>query len=342
MSRPRQSRPGSGIVAFGRRGLGVVGGTLTSLPGRLVVTLGLLALVARSIDWGTVGDALSTAAWGWFALAVAAIAAAFAVAALRWQPLLSVARLPADLSATLRAYFVGAFTNNLLPTGFGGDAVRAWMVAGTGRPLARALTSVGVDRLSALGCLVLVGWIGVVIDPGAVPGKLIGLLAIASAGAIAGLCLAIVLLRQRHLGAMLPERLRPWASEVATVLRAYGADRGLIARVLLLGVGFQAMTVAALWLLAETIDLDVAVAVLAVVMPLVLIATVAPISVAGFGVREGAFVVLLGEVGIASGPATLLSLLSVAAMAIASLPGGVALLLRHERPEVPPEAYEPS
>jgi hypothetical protein len=149
------------------------------------------------------------------------------------------------------------------------------------------------------------------------------------------------MLRHRRLAKILPERLRPWASEIARVLRAYGADRALLVRVVLLGVVFQAMTVAALWMLAETIRLDVAVAVLAVVMPLVLISTLAPISIAGFGVREGSFVVLLAEVGVSSGPATLLSLLSVAAMAIASLPGGVALLLRHERPEVPPEVLEP-
>ncbi len=71
---------------------------------------------------------------------------------------------------------------------------------------------------------------------------------------------------------------------------------------------------------------------LAVVIPLVLIATLLPISIAGFGVREGTFVALLGEVGVSAGDATLLSLLSAAALALASLPGGLALVVGGARP----------
>jgi hypothetical protein len=49
--------------------------------------------------------------------------------------------------------------------------------------------------------------------------------------------------------------------------------------------------------------------------------TLIPISIGGFGVREGSYVVLLGGASIGPTDATLISLLSVATLFLASLPG---------------------
>ena len=38
---------------------------LTSLPGRLFVSAGLLAFVAASVDWEAVGETMSGANWTW-------------------------------------------------------------------------------------------------------------------------------------------------------------------------------------------------------------------------------------------------------------------------------------
>ncbi len=46
-----------------------------------------------------------------------------------------------------------------------------------------------------------------------------------------------------------------------------------------------------------------------------------PISIGGFGVREGSYVVLLGGASISATDATLISVLSIAALFVASLPG---------------------
>ncbi|HEX2129712.1 MAG TPA: lysylphosphatidylglycerol synthase transmembrane domain-containing protein [Solirubrobacterales bacterium] len=314
---------------------------ITSVPGRIAVTAALLALLAVSIDWSAVGDALSEAAWGWFVLAVALIGVSFVVASERWRMLLTVARVPSGPLATLRAYLAGAFANNLLPTGFGGDALRAWLVAGSNLPLARSLTSVVVDRATALGCGVALAWVGVAIDPDALDSdQLIPLLAVSAAG-VAALAATASALRRGGLARRLPERLRPWLGQVAETLRAYLADRRLLALVVALGLAFQAVTVLATWALAETLGLDLSLALLAVVIPLVLIATALPISIGGFGVREGSYVALLAAAGVSTGDATLLSLLSAAAMALASLPGGLVVLLVRSNPDGALDAYKP-
>jgi glycosyltransferase 2 family protein len=312
----------------------------TSLPGRIVISAGLLAIVALSIDWADVTDRLSDASWGLFALATLLLISNISLAALRWQLLLNGAGLHPRLRASLRAYWIGLFANNLLPTGFGGDAVRAWLVAPKGAPLARALTSVIVDRATAFGVLLPIAWLGAAIGGDEIPSTIVVLLAIVTAVSAAGALVAVVLLRRRGLGRFLPAAMRPWAAEVASTLRRYGSERERMAEVVFLAVAFQFLIIAATWVLSESLGLDIGPELIAVVLPLVLFATIIPISIAGFGVREGAFVALLGEAGVSSADAVLLSLATVASLAIASLPGGVLMMVRHERIESAEEIFE--
>jgi uncharacterized protein (TIRG00374 family) len=305
---------------------------ITSLPGRIVISVALMAAVASSIDWDAVADRLSGAAWGWFALGVFLVVLALVVGLARWQALLHHVDLRSPLGSTARAYSIGIFSNNFLPTGFGGDVVRAWLIGRSGRPLARAFTSVGADRTVALVTLFVLGWVGLAFVPVDVPEKLVTPFVIASILGAVVATFAVITLRRRGLSRFLPELLRPWASEVAACLRIYGRSHRLQAEVLALSLVFQALMLCSTYVLARALQLEISPVVLAVVVPLVLLATLMPISVAGFGVREGAYVLLLGELGVSASDATLLSLFTVSALAIASLPGGVAIAVRHEIP----------
>ena len=109
--------------------------------------------------------------------------------------------------------------------------MRAWLVAPKGAPLARALTSVIVDRATAFGVLLPIAWLGVAIGGDEIPGSIVVLLAIVTAASAAGALVAIVLLRRRGLGRFLPAAMRPWAAEVADTLRRYGSERERMAEV---------------------------------------------------------------------------------------------------------------
>jgi uncharacterized protein (TIRG00374 family) len=307
---------------------------LTSLPTRVLITVGLIAIVALTIDWPALGDAIAGASWGWFGVAVGLIVCSFLVASVRWRLLLVVAEVPASIRRTVRAYLAGAFANNLLPTGFGGDALRAWMVSGASLPFARSLTSVAVDRATALACGIGLAWVGVAVDREELGAAQLAPLALVTAAGAIALLVALVALSRGGLGRYVPQRARPWVGEIAGTLRTYLADRPLVVLVLVLGFAFQLLTLAAIWALGEALGLDLAPALIAVVVPLILIATALPISIGGFGVREGSYVALLADAGVSASEATLLSLLSAAAMAIASLPGGLLLLVGYEKPQL--------
>ena len=301
---------------------------------RTLVTVGLLALVAAMVDWGAAADQLSEGSWSWFAGGVAVLVVSQAIAALRWRLLVEGARLDRPLLTVVRAFWVGLFANNFLPTSFGGDVTRAWLLARSGPPLVRALLSVLVDRFVAFWCLIALAWIVLPTDPSAVPGSLAVALGAVTVGgiAISASLLWFSLRGGRSLAGRLPERVRDWARETRATLRLYGARPRTLLLATLLGLAFQALAVLALWMAAKAIEMEVPFTLLAVVMPLVLAITLIPISIAGFGVREGGMVLLLGTAGYTATEATLLSLVGVASMVLASLPGAAAILFGHLLP----------
>jgi glycosyltransferase 2 family protein len=265
---------------------------------------------------------------------VLVVMVALVIAGLRWHVFLQAGEVRTSVSQTLRAYGIGMFVNNFLPTGFGGDVARGFLIAPAAPSKTRAFTSVVVDRVSALGCLLLLAWLTVAVSPAAVPDSLLGLLAIVTSGGVLAMsALALAAYRGKRIGAnTFLQRLNRVTAQAWSLCGGGGSKTLWVLGVTtVLGLVYQGTIVLATWILARAIDLDVSFAVLAVVTPLVILATLAPISIAGFGVREVGYVALLAEAGVSAPDATLLSMMNVAALAIATLPGAAAMLLRADR-----------
>ncbi len=161
---------------------------------------------------------------------------------------------------------------------------------------ARAST-VNQDRLTALACLLTLSWLVLPFDPGAVPGELVAGLAVGTAAALAGAALLLLAGASLRVRARVPERLRGVLGEMWAPLRTLAGDRALIARITALGLAYQALILLSVWCAARSIELELPFTLIAVAVPQVLVLTLVPISVAGFGVREGGFAVLLGMAG---------------------------------------------
>jgi uncharacterized protein (TIRG00374 family) len=292
-----------------------------SLWVRVLVSAGLLTLVAVQIDFGAIRDRLAGGSWGLFALAVAALFASFLVGALRWHIFLQAAGVTATRRQAVGAYLLGTFTTNFLPTQFGGDLTRAIVVTGRGTRT-RSATTVVLDRATALACMIALGWLFVATDPGPVPGQLVAALAAATAAFVLACALVVPLSR---LVARRLSRLRPTVREVKAALAA-SLTRPVLARTLLIGLAFQGLVYLAAWLVARSVSVDLPFSVLGAVLAPVLILAAAPVSIGGFGVREGSYVFLLGYAGMSATDATLFSLLTAAVFALASLPGALVLL----------------
>jgi uncharacterized protein (TIRG00374 family) len=87
----------------------------------------------------------------------------------------------------------------------------------------------------------------------------------------------------------------------------------------------QMIVVAAIYLLANEVGVHLPLVDVALVAFGAMLASAIPISVAGWGVREGALIVLFGAHGVPADKTFTISVLFGACMVVASLPGAFAL-----------------
>jgi uncharacterized membrane protein YbhN (UPF0104 family) len=223
----------------------------------------------------------------------------------------------------VRAFAASLVLNLVLPTAVAGDAVRIWVVGRESGRLLGAAAATVVDKLTALVCLFGLGWAAYAFDRDAVPHSLVVVYAWLTAGLIAAFAVAaLAAAGVRPVQHRFPEGLAAMARETWRLIRIWAASRKLVASLVGLGVAYQVLAVLALVLVGETLGLELPFALAAVCAAVVLVAVLIPVSVGGLGIREGGFVLLLGEASIDPADATLVSLLSAGAVLIAS--AGVA------------------
>jgi glycosyltransferase 2 family protein len=286
---------------------------------RVLVSAALLVAVLLYADVGDVVSAVRDGHWGWFGVALAVMACAVVLGALRWWLLLEGAGIHLAARDSIRPYAVSFVLNLLLPTAVAGDAVRTWVLGKqSGRFLGAAAATV-IDRLTALVCLFGVGWAAYAVDRDAVPRSVFVAFAWVSAGLIVALALGVMAaLGVRPLVHRLPERVAGMIRECWRIVRGWAGSGRLVLSVVVLGLIYQVLVIAVVVLVAKTARVELSFALAAVSTPIVVVATLIPISVGGLGIREGGFVILLGQAGIDAADATVVSLLSATTILIAS------------------------
>jgi glycosyltransferase 2 family protein len=289
---------------------------------RTAVTVALLALVLRGIDWDGVRDGLLGGDPWWFAAAVVAIVAALVVGAVRWRALLEVAGIHLSAAQVGRVYAVSTFAQTFLPTTVGGDVARSLLVSREAPVLARTASTVAV------------AWLSVVAGSGPFPRHSIAGIAWATLIVAAGTAAVVVLLLRRPAWFMrlIPSRALETVRNAGRVAHDVVRSPGTLVVLLGTSVVFQALVAFQVWALARCLGEHPTFGAAALTLTLVTFATLIPLSIGGFGIREGSYVVLLASVGIGTTDATLISLGSVVVLLIASLPGAFLMATHGMRP----------
>jgi hypothetical protein len=205
---------------------------------------------------------------------------------------------------------------------------RSWILSRAAKvPLPRVLASVVADRLLGFAAVFVVAWLVVAAEPGDVPRSMLLALAWATIGASVALLVALLVTADRsgRLRRVIPDRAQPPLRVFRDAFREYSRDRRVLIAAGALSVAYQALVVAEMWLLARAVGVEVPLALFATVLPLVLVATLLPLSLGGLGIREGSIVLLLTQAGVHTSDAAVISLLSLAALTLAT--GMFALML---------------
>lgn len=293
---------------------------------KIAISVGLIWFVVHTTELSVLTERVkSFPSWLIFVI-LALLTAQVSIGTWRWCHVAEANRIDLPFRPAARIFLVGLFFNQTLPSSVGGDIFRIWLLHRRGAPLGQATGNVMLDRIIGLEALLLTSLVGIPVlfstVPGAAPWSI---LALSLSGMLA---FAVLLAFGGRSGAFL-DRWRP----TSVIRSAARSARRLAARpakallVLVLSVSIHLITVLYIATILQGLGQDISFALLATLIPPVLVATVVPISMAGWGVREGAMIFILGIVGVPAADALTASLLLGAGLFVVGLPGGLLWLV---------------
>jgi glycosyltransferase 2 family protein len=289
---------------------------------RVLLSLGLIAALAYHVGTDQIIAHFSAATWPFIALATVILAVNVLLVTPRWSLILDVLGYRTSWRALFESVLLGFFLNQVLPTAVGGDVLRAWRAKQLGAPWQTSIHSVLVDRasgvlVSLLGAAALLPFAGYH-EGGQIIEWSIGAVAGCAVFGLAGIW---ALGRWSNAAHRLCESLwafvrRPCVSMVIFALAALN----------------QMLPVAAIWVLASGLNISLAALDIALITFISTLAATIPISFAGWGIREGTLVYLLGLYGVSSDAAFAVSVLYGFALTLSAAPGAVVLMRGRLRP----------
>jgi hypothetical protein len=291
------------------------------------VSLVGLALVVANFEVAEIVAAMAKADWRWLVTGAVLIAASLIVRAFRWHIVLSGAGAHIRFSRLVELYLVGSFFNAFLPSGLGGDVVRA-AEASQDVDAGVAIGTVVVDRLSGLMALFAMALAVLPWRPPDFPEEVLVVIVLLCVG---GLAIGFLLIDGRAAVAIarrLPARMQAAAGNalIRTVEAIRQCGRPSLAGALAVSVLFNLIQIAWWAATGRALGLDVPVTYYLLVVPILALALLVP-SIGGLGVRESLAPFLFSGAGISPAEAVALTLLVFGLERVASLLGAPVYII---------------
>jgi len=254
------------------------------------------------------------------------------VNSLRWRVLLVAKGIRVGQARLLYYYLVGNFFSAALPTSVGGDFVRVVGIGGETGRRADVFGSVVVDRLLGFAVLLPLGLLSMPFVGSDLMkwGEVIRVWVVAASVFV---CAYVMLLRPVAgrllvmLGPLLGllERFKAQArlERAYRAIVSYDRCGGAVFQGLVLSVLSRLMWIYGCYLVARAFSLDIGFMPLLLIVPIVELARMIPVSVSGLGVREAAFVFMLGQFGVDKGLGLAYALVVYAVFTALALVGGL-------------------
>ncbi len=290
---------------------------------KLIASLVIITLIFLGLDFSKILANFSKANH-WIVLMIVVLAfLQMVLAGFRWHLIGDSTGEFINRWTTLRIMLAGMFCNQVLPISIGGDLVRIGLAKPHGLSIGRAVRSVVLDRVAGLlSLLTLMIFTGVVISiyaPPDWPRNLIRALPV---------FLILILLTGIWSGKMVSEKMANWIGldwlveffkEASVLLRATLSS--II--ILLISYSIHIISAMCLWFSTFAVGITVDYIVILGFLPIIILAQLIPVSIAGWGVREGTVVILFSLISIDKETALVASIIWGLSIAIAAVIGGL-------------------
>jgi uncharacterized membrane protein YbhN (UPF0104 family) len=299
---------------------------------KLLVSAALLGYLLTRLDSERFVQTLASANFLYIALALLVYLVTQAVSAMRWTVLSRPLGIRTPYRELAVYYFIGMFFNLFAPSTVGGDVTRVYYLArdqnkerrsrGAGTTVFAAV-SVLMDRAIGMVVLIWLGAIGILLFPqyGVPPAIRALVLSLAAGFLLGGLLMPLV-------RRVLPDDAHPWVLKLRVILTSYSKRWRAIPQAITLSFIVHLVQAWMHVLMGLALHLSLPLSFCIIVYPLVGTFSALPISVNGFGLREGGYIFLLALIGINSEKGVAFGLLLFMIVALDSLIGGILFLLK--------------
>jgi len=288
---------------------------------KALVSIALIAFLATRLNYTQVLSYWRVLNGVWILGALAVLLLEMCViAGVRLKLMLAYVDVRCPLTMTVQIALCGFFFEQVTIGFVGGDAIRLWLLRRADVPLGRAVGALLLDRAFGFASLVLLSLLGIHALLALVDEKLRGAIAVTLLVIVAIGCIGVVVVFA--LMKLLPlSRLAAFWQRLSSPRQAI--HLAFLGIVFALAATTHLLNVLVFWMLGQGLGLTITFDQWFIVVPTVLLISMLPISVGGWGVREGVMVVALHGLGVPSEEALLSSILFGLCVVIATLPGAI-------------------
>ena len=288
---------------------------------KALISVGLIAFLATRLNYTQVLSYWHVLNGVWILGALAVLFLEMcAIAGVRLRLMLFYVDARCPLTATVQIALCGFFFEQVTIGFVGGDVIRLWLLRRADVPFGRAIGALLLDRACGFASLVLLSLLGIhallaLVDESLRSVIAVTLLVVVITGCV-GVGVAFALTK------LLPlSRLAVFWQHLSSPRQAI--HTAVLGIVFALAATTHLLNVLVFWMLGQSLGLAMTFDQWFIVVPTVLLISMLPISVGGWGVREGAMVVALHGLGVPSEEALLSSILFGLCAVTATLPGAI-------------------
>lgn len=277
---------------------------------KLAISSGLLYYVLSKVGAEKVLAIIRTISPFAFIFAITIYIFSIYISTMRWRLL-----LPNEFKdkKLFSFYMIGAFFNTFLPGVIGGDAVKTYYLYKEINSGSISLSSVFMDRYVGFVSLMTMGLVAYIIGFNYIKGSIIEWL-------LPAIILAFLVGSFVVFGLRFGKRIRV-LSQFYDYFDNYRNQKALITKTLFLSLIVQTLNIIAIYVITLGLGQHISLMYFFIFFPVITTISTLPISISGIGVREGAFVLLFGLVGIKPEMATAMSFAWFLSVAFGGLTG---------------------
>lgn len=291
---------------------------------KICLSIAVLYFAFRNIDHAAVLHEFQQVDLISLSMAFLLVSLSTLLAATRWRMVtLNTEGDAPELLFFVKSFYRGAFINQGLPTTLGGDALRVADLAHVLGSKREAFGTVLLDRMIGLSGLLIINVLMFPLSLTILPTPF----ALAVAGISAGglISIAIILALPWHRLSHRHKVLHIIAELNAFGRRVLAHPRGFLLQCTL-SVSVHTCAILGMFVLARQFGVDADLWTHLVIQPTVFIAALLPISLAGWGLREGSMAAIFTTIGVAAPAVIATSLCYGLILLVSTLPGLLFLM----------------